>query len=680
MSNAPTSGYTLNPTNPGQPTTPSPTATQTTLGFQDIINEFTMSQILANLALEQRGQDIDIRGQDINAASANRGQDLAWQQSVLQFQSQAADMANRYNYDMANLGLAGANLNLQKNIATANQALQQAAFKLDVANFGLTQAQFNYQQRAGVADRKLAIIQSIADRRGPQDWVAYANLVDGLNAPNPDKSQTLDMFGILNGLDQQSSITPPEAPALTDLGPDYTPSPPAFVSPGTAPGALPPGAATPPAPPPVSAPSAWNTQQPSSAQTPPPMGPPPASAGWSGVRNEDVAQWGQTGQGGLVTTGGAGPSQVGDYTNFKVFHGNTAGGFVPWDPATPIPGGTNVFLQRLAQGGAGAGMAIVGDDPGGRTGNEELVVGNNFQVMPWPDDQPLPPEAPRMAGGGYTHRLDPTDVRQPSGNYATGFGNTLQSAMPGNEPVAGNGYTINGASLEQPTQSLPADSPYLQKMQPQPQQAAPAQPGGGYATLPYQQGDAMRQEMMQRIRQWQGRRPQGYASGQSQIPRGADAFRGYANASPRQQAAPFAAGAGMQDGQRVPTRMMEMLQRQPVYRAAGGATYGMDPNVTVNSYTPQQLGAQPFIQKIMGQRDANPFGGFGARLANPRLGVTDAPWAVNLKTYNNLAPSEQIATRDFYEGGLGTSFDDQLAQAWRAAPRGFNSGPAGYGL
>ena len=100
---------------------------------------------------------------------------------------------------------------------------------------------------------------------------------------------------------------------------------------------------------------------------------------------------------------------------------------------------------------------------------------------------------------------------------------------------------------------------------------------------------------------------------------------------------------------------------------------------TYTQYTPEQLGNQPFIQKLRGERPAEQFGGFGASLSNPSLGIDNMPSSINLQTYMSLLPSERDQTSSLYQQGLGVDFRDLLEQSRRASPFGVSFGAARYG-
>ena len=114
-------------------------------------------------------------------------------------------------------------------------------------------------------------------------------------------------------------------------------------------------------------------------------------------------------------------------------------------------------------------------------------------------------------------------------------------------------------------------------------------------------------------------------------------------------------------------------------RAASGGTYGMPDTPSYTTYSPEQLGNQPFIKKLRGDMPTSQFGGFGAKLSNPSLGIDDMPSNINLQRYMSLLPSERDQTSSLYGQGLAVDFRDLLEQARRASPFGVSFGPAGYG-
>lgn len=116
-------------------------------------------------------------------------------------------------------------------------------------------------------------------------------------------------------------------------------------------------------------------------------------------------------------------------------------------------------------------------------------------------------------------------------------------------------------------------------------------------------------------------------------------------------------------------------------RMASGGTYNFgDPNTyTYNTYSPADMGNQPWIKQLMQGGQQQEFGGFGASLSNPAFGVQNAPWGINLQQYLKADPSSQDMTKGLYEDALGVDFRDVLNQANAAAPFGRTPHAATYG-
>lgn len=105
------------------------------------------------------------------------------------------------------------------------------------------------------------------------------------------------------------------------------------------------------------------------------------------------------------------------------------------------------------------------------------------------------------------------------------------------------------------------------------------------------------------------------------------------------------------------------------------------PVQTIRRYSPEELGRQPFMQKLYGPQTRAPaFQGFGAPLSNPSIGVYNAPSLLNLQRYNRLAPTEQDLTESLYAQGLSFDPRDLFARSMAAMPgAGARFGQAGYG-
>jgi len=376
------------------------------------------------------------------AASAQRHEE-----AMAQYALQGAIAERQYQVDIAKFGLDVANFNWQKSKAAADMALQKNLFGVQTAQFDLSQNSFNASQRQAKEGFRQNILKMLADRRGPQDAYAYNNLLNGLDAPDPERSTEIDPFAGLDELYQESTI---QAPQWTDVPLDtsaYAGQPPSAVNlpsmpaggggGGTSAGAgagagagfaggqsaaagagVSGGVVGTPAqvPPPQSQYAPTNPQQiPVAPTVASGQAPIDAVGGWSGVPADQLSYL-KPGQFAYVTTGLAGPSKVGDYAGFNVYQNPQT----QWtDPNQLIPGGTHIQLKRLAAGGdvaygdtaiphpevtmgremkgsrrarrrsadtvrPGEAAAVVGDKPGRKTGSEEIAV-----ARMGPDGKPM---------------------------------------------------------------------------------------------------------------------------------------------------------------------------------------------------------------------------------------------------------------------------------------------------
>jgi len=376
---------------------------QTVTGTQIPLDAAYIANLVAQNKLTQRGQDISLWGKQ---------QDVGLQQQALQAQlAQAqADYAIRkatadrqYTLDAARFGLDRADLLYRQRLSDAQLALQRHQEQLANANFELGQNQFNFNQRNAKAGLEQNALQMLADRKGPQDWVAYNNLLNGLNAPNPQASTTIDPFALLKDLVQQSQIQAPDVPTLASvqgdvptLAPDpgaapswagatggYTPSAPTVTGPdlssygsGTSPGVVPPKNATTPVSTYSNTGTPWGSGGPTVTANSSVNNPGDNTPGTYGLDHTLVDSL-KSGQGQMYTTGRAGPTDISnwDTSNYRVV-----------DPATgreftgQVPAGYPVWISRLFDGGIvgtrGGGdvpAAVVGDKRKGTTGHEEIA-------------------------------------------------------------------------------------------------------------------------------------------------------------------------------------------------------------------------------------------------------------------------------------------------------------------
>lgn len=159
------------------------------------------------------------RQQSSADSAANRAQSL--QIAQMQFAQTMAQNQAQYALDVQRFGLSQAEFNYQQKKDEAANKLLAAQFGMSVAQFDLNQNQFNAQQRQALADAKLKIDTLIASKKGPQDWVAYNNLLNGMSAPQPNGTNIIDPYAALKDMYQPSTE---KAPTMPDLSIGGTPS------------------------------------------------------------------------------------------------------------------------------------------------------------------------------------------------------------------------------------------------------------------------------------------------------------------------------------------------------------------------------------------------------------------------------------------------------------------------
>jgi len=348
-----------------------------------------------------------------------------WQQDYDESVRQAKET---HALDVKRVGIQEADALYRQKVGDASGRLQTHLAKLSGSDFSLRQNQFNASQRQAKAGAEFDVLDMLAARKGPQDWVAYNNLLSGLDAPTPERSATIDPFARLEGLYEESTLEPPAVPE-------------------------------------------WE-----STQVPIGPGSPP---------------------------GGAAQSS-----------GNEAA------EAAARAAAEAAKVQHAEHGGYG-NMLVAGDDSEGKENQELAMSASPITMIPIKNDSLR-------------------DVKIPHAEY-------------------------------------------------------------GYRKIPH----------------------------------------------------------------------MET-----------GGTYGTALNedtITENQYSPADLGNQPFIRKLFGKSPSREFGGFGATLSNPKLGLSDVPFGFNMQNFNQLQSSEKKASRELYERGLGVDFDDVLGSSRRAAPTGMRFGPKFWG-
>lgn len=353
--------------------------------------------------------NLTARGQDIAEADANAARQQAERQAEMTYAADVARINETYWQEAQSLGVQQAQFNYQQRLSSAQQ--------------GLAAVSEGSRQRQAAATTKLQALQQLADRSGPQNWVRYNNLLNGLvgpvgtsttidptafaddivdpqfraGAPSPDVS-ALD--AAINQPYTGTTVTAPQltVPTVTTAAPAPVPTSPwSYTAPPS-----PPAPATAPAPssttnstPTTPAPSQVN---PNNSGTGTESNPhivqntsAPMAGAYSGVPNSQVAGL-QKGQWQLVTTGTAGPSQVGDYQGFGVYDSSRN---QMADPNETIAGSTPLWLQKLSAGTKHGMirdlMAIVGEGKGQKPGNTpaQRTLGNTGEVVVNPTGAPI---------------------------------------------------------------------------------------------------------------------------------------------------------------------------------------------------------------------------------------------------------------------------------------------------
>lgn len=445
-----------------------------------------------------------VEGDLANNAQANANQVAIAQAQLQQSAQQAAQQfaeaqasynlsvaqaQQQYQVDVASFGLNKAQALYNARLGQANLILQQSQAKLANAQFLLQQNQFNASQAQAKETARENILNMLNSRTGPQDYVAYNNLLNGLNAPNPQKSTTVDPFAGLDALYQPSNIQPPEVPQLPDFS-DVTSAingiqMPAQVSYPAFPSNPAPSAPTINAPTitgtpsvvgpygnPINAgPNAPGTTTATGGTAANPYGaqpggktaPLPGGGSYVGIPLTDVQSLGQ-GQGKFVVTGANGPFDTSTLTpGFQLYgiNGTQLTGTVAG--STPVyitKGGAFPEVKALASGGQASNppMAIVGEGHGREpartseiaiagidpaTGRPVLRVINHEQAKPIIDRARLPRAAD---GGTYGTALNgntiTTNLYSPDTLGSLPFYRKLTGQSP-NREFGGFGATVS---------------------------------------------------------------------------------------------------------------------------------------------------------------------------------------------------------------------------------------------
>lgn len=584
-----------------------------------------------NTATYQQGS-LAIQGQQAqNQAAAQANQHA---EAMAQYALQGAQAQAQYALDFAKYGETVAQNNFNQKVAVAQQQLQEAQYKISSANFGLSQNQFNASQRQAQEAAREHITEMLASRKGPQDYVAYNNLLNGLSAPTPTSTTTSDPYAGLADLYKESNIAMPE---YAGGGLTASPSTPAVLPPypSTAPAA----GATPGAPAPGSnftpagaqgtgithaAPAGSNpsfTSPGAGGQVATPVTPAP-SPGMSGTNINGIA-----GQQTLFTPVGTNPGNVaangqgsqimpdGTVRSSQSRLGGGSSGAATGDFTADLQASRTAGLPGLAGGGTVSGAAIVGEGPG-KPSTAEIKNDPHSEIA----YSSINPDT----GNAETHVIPHDRAAQ------------ILDMISGRS--GGRVHAMN---------KLPKDFAALL-----PRAAEGGVFGGGDKMFGGSEEELGQQQQAQQLPALQG-------------------GTGITAVAPPQISSAFDAGS---------TPVSESAQSaQGAAPLAGSGQYnaGLDKPVNVyNAYNPADLGANlPAYQKLIGSMGARPYGGFGAQVGSAKLGISNAPTAFNLRNYNLLNSSEQKQNESLYSQGLGMDWEDLMNQARTAAPTDPGNGP-----
>lgn len=320
---------------------------------------------------------------DRRLALDTRGQQDQMTLALMDFYQRAQDSDKQYALDRDQLGLQAADLRRQQRLDAATADLNDRMLALDTERS-------NFQQRDSAASKKLQIVDMLSSRTGPQDWVKYNSMINQLSPPDPARSQAIDVFSILDGLVKESEVRKPglRQDMMGDLGYQQSAAPTGSSTPqswqelfgqvqssygNTAQNVQP--AYSPQQPTTYQPTNSFDWSQPKTNNPPTSMTPEALAEQWySGVPNSQVANIG-SGQGALVTTGGAGPSYGRDYKGWNVYNPATQSLFGPDDE---IGANTALWLQRLGMGGSVKGgnvaMALTGDGTGKKPNKDSEIA------------------------------------------------------------------------------------------------------------------------------------------------------------------------------------------------------------------------------------------------------------------------------------------------------------------
>ena len=267
------------------------------------------------------------------------------EQSQRDYEEDVRQAEQDYALDVKRVGIQEADSLYRQKVGDANGRLQTHQAKLRAQGFRLDQNKFNASQRQAKAAAELDVLDMLARRKGPQDWVAYNNLLGGLNAPSPTASTTIDPFARLEGLFEESTLAPPAVPEWESVQVPIG-SPPAAAAAAS------------------SAPEAGVS-----------LTFPSAPTGTAPIRETTIEEWNRENP---VAAPAAKTPRRDQYSS-------------------PPPGATP--LKHAEHGGYGDNMVVAGDDSDGEENQELAMSASPITIIPIENDS-MRGKAPHMESGG----------------------------------------------------------------------------------------------------------------------------------------------------------------------------------------------------------------------------------------------------------------------------------------
>lgn len=618
------------------------TTTGTDLAWQN--HEIAMGLLAAQDRMRQLDQvDANLQQQHAQfVAGLQQERDIARmdaQNAAAQIGVSAANV--QLNAKMAEMDAKAraAQLNFDQRLAEVQQQREDAKVQLASATQRAQQefnaADLNAQQRQQVAQLEQNALQMLADRSGPQDWVKYNNLLEGLSgaeAGTPASEITVDPLARLKDVYQEFD---PDLSKFKELE-DYQ------------------------------TPGAGSINQPFQAPT--------AGGSWEGTLSDAL---GRRSAGDI----GAQAPSVEAPTSTRLGGGITGGG--EGTTQAPSPGQSGVPQKKTSLEPQPEGIS-----PG--IANTEIQPGRNLITIPRGGGISHDRFDPRLTvhylndQGQYTE-LDPGQTV--AGDEAVwitapedwnpgdiSYGNDNRTYETGTPATGGGGISsqnvMDTISRSQPREYTGPESGSIMDIFPD---AGPSIQGDGYSTAdirfpPRDQWTPEQTSWYEENLERPINAARGATVGPGQIAYAGDSRSGKKTGN--EEAVIPIGGSAMilshEDTERMRRRRPGVMQRM----AGGGIvsdTVGADdPNAfTYRMYDEETLYNQPFMRQIRGEQPGRSFGNFGGGNV---VGRWDLPSNMSIQRYSQLQPTAQKMLQGAYQDPqTGLAWEDVLASAQRGS-------------